>query len=143
MGREEGDDRSPEGREENARAQEGGGEREKVLYLQQGLRDIFPLDGQGQNLFGDMVEEAASRAEVFQALRRPLVIAVRRQGSTRGDGLRLALVKAASEAGEVRRLLATFLLAEAFIERPGREGGGGHAAPIEGVQRASGVAQNE
>ena len=90
-----------------------------------------------------MVEEAASRAEVFQALRRPQEIAVRRQGPTRGDGLRLALVKAAPEAGEVRRLLATFLLAEGLVERPGGESSGGHAASVGGVQGDGGVAQNE
>src|SRR3712207_7624683 len=55
----------------------------------------------------------------------------------RSDGPRLALVKAAPEAGEVTSFLAaTFLLAEASVERLGGEGGG-HTAPIRSEEHTS------
>jgi hypothetical protein len=93
--------RTPEGRKEYTWTQESRRGLEEILDLKQRPGDIFSLDGKGQYLFGDAVEEATGEAEILDARRRPLPVGARRHLPARGDRRGLALVEPAPETGEV------------------------------------------
>jgi hypothetical protein len=135
--------RPPECRKEYARTQESRRRFEEILDLEQRPGHILPLDGEDQYLFGDSIKETTDETELVDARCRPLLVGARSHLPARSDRRDLALVEPTPETGEAMFGEPKALLVKAPFEGLGREGRGGHAAPVGGIEGAGSVAGDQ